>query len=56
MARIEVKDFSSNKELENKADEHRNSNELDNYNLRDLVSCMIEELKKINKELKKINS
>lgn len=55
MARVEVKDFSNNKQLEVKTDSLKESNSLENYSNRELLSCVLQELKNITKELKKIN-
>lgn len=55
MAGVEVKDFSSNKQLETLTNEFKKSNEFDNYNSIELLNCILMELKKVTKELKKIN-
>lgn len=55
MARIEVKDFSNNKQLEEKTDSFKELNSIENYGLKDSLNCILMELEKITKELKKIN-
>ena len=56
MARIEVKDFSSNKQLEDKTDEFKSANSKENYSLHESLDCILKELKEVVRQLKKINT
>jgi hypothetical protein len=52
---IKSKDFGGNKQLEDKTDSFKSANSLENYELKELLDCMLKELKEIKKQLIKIN-
>ncbi len=52
---IRSKDFGGNKQLEDKTDALKGANSLENYELKELLNCIIGELKEIKRQLKKIN-